>query len=734
MARAAPFAVVSVAALLHANASSAAAEISPPSSASLLTCLEPIARRFHVRIVDSSGRTAAIACVSLPQQITLEQALGRLLQPNGLVWRRLDDGTLEVIAASPQPRRVDLPALDIEGEPLPNVQRPDRLLATPLVEHATASTALDQRWLDTGPLLGFNQIGWYAPNVYGSGQSLAIRGTERDTDYFPALTVMFDGIELGTRLLDDELIPLGDVTNLTLARGPRAFEFGAGSQAGVISLKTAVPAAEASASAVAALGNLGARNAAFSWSGPLPIADLAATVALDRHELPSFVHQLEVPQANVDERRNNFGRIKLAYTPDSGFSAQLSALALSGDSSDQQVVAPEHISGQPPLPAFDPFDRNSYARDPIIAQTHARGAAGFVRYDRPDRWTIEANTSITTISRESTLYPSERQWSDDELRRRSDLTLSQHPAPDWTIIAAVEEDHIATLFHTPLAGLNHFAASTRSGSLWAEHSWNDAWTTGFGARWLYERTTEFASGGSYGYHVPIPLAVVEWRPWTEQAFTLSYGTGFRSGGQIDRGRVSAYAPERSENLELSWRAQWLDGTLHTAFSAFAGRIRNRYTYYLSSPDGNPILASVRDRGLEFELDAELSSRWRLRAGLGALNSRFSSLVYRYGDQTSEAPPQTATLGVRYGLAQGWYGAADAYHAAGAQYYNPSGYLPGYDVLSFRIGYRTAKWESALIATNALDEAYVDRVQLSAGELGYRLGNPRRIELLVKRAW
>jgi hypothetical protein len=54
---------------------------------------------------------------------------------------------------------------------------------------------------------------------------------ERDTDYFPTLTVTFDGIDLGTRLLDDELVPLDDVTKLNLARGPRTFESGDASQA-----------------------------------------------------------------------------------------------------------------------------------------------------------------------------------------------------------------------------------------------------------------------------------------------------------------------------------------------------------------------------------------------------------------------------------------------------------------------------------------------------------------------
>ncbi|HSE11126.1 MAG TPA: hypothetical protein VLB69_00710, partial [Rudaea sp.] len=102
------------------------------------------------------------------------------MKPNGLDWRRLDDGTVEVVAAN-RSAIVKLSALSIEGEPVAEPPRPDNPVATPLVARAMAFTAIDQRWLDSAPLLGFNQISWYAPNVYGSGQSLAIRGMERDT-------------------------------------------------------------------------------------------------------------------------------------------------------------------------------------------------------------------------------------------------------------------------------------------------------------------------------------------------------------------------------------------------------------------------------------------------------------------------------------------------------------------------------------------------------------------------
>jgi len=743
MARVALLARLSVAVLVCATtlpALAGPADFSKAESSPLLDCLEPIARAFHVRIVDATGLAARIVCIPPGQRATLDQVLDQLVKRNGLDWRRLDDGTIEIVAANPV-AIVKLTALSIEGEPVMEPARPDNPVATPLIERATAFTEIDQRWLDSAPLLGFNQISWYAPNVYGSGQSLAIRGIERDTDYFPALTVTFDGIDLGTRLLDDELVPLDDVTSLNLARGPRTFESGDASQAGLISLTTAAPAAEPVTSTTLGVGNLGARNAAISWSGPFGTSGLGATFALDSHRLPGFVRQLGVPDADVAERQNDFFRFKLSYMPQSapGFSAGLAALALSGDSSDRAVLAPISTSGLPNVAGFDPFDRNSYAIHPVVAQTRARGAAGFVRYEEPERWAIDAHASVTTIHRGAVEPPENVQWIDQEIRRRLGLTVVDHPSADWTIVAGLEHGAFATSFFTPLISglpaMSHLTTATDSASLWIERTWGSTWNAGIGARWVHEQMAGYPGQNDLSYNVPIPLAVLEWLPWTDNGFTLSYGTGYRSGGLVNAD--VSYVPERSRNIEFAWRAQWLDGSLHTALSAFDNEIHDRFTYFHANGAGDLTPGRVRDRGVEFELTADLSDHWRLRAGVGALSSRFSSFDYRYRDPTSEAPPQTATFGVRYGLAQGWYGALDAYHAAGAEYAisgQPVGHLPPYDVVGLRVGHQTANRDIALIAANALDARYVERFQFIAGSKGYRLGDPRRIELRAKWNW
>jgi outer membrane receptor protein involved in Fe transport len=230
------------------------------------------------------------------------------------------------------------------------------------------------------------------------------------------------------------------------------------------------------------------------------------------------------------------------------------------------------------------------------------------------------------------------------------------------------------------------------------------------------------------------VAVLEWRPWTDHAFLLSYGTGYRSGGLVNAD--AAYVPERSRNIEFAWRAQWLGGSLHSALSAFDNQIHDRFTYRVGSDPGNSAPGRVRDRGLELELTADLSDQWRLRAGIGVLNSRYSSFDYRYGDPTSEAPPQTATFGVRYGLAQGWYGALDAYRAAAANTTLPANGWTRAALRCARPARRIPNGESRHRADRGERARRTIRrtLPVHCGRKGYRIDDPRRVELRVNWTW
>ena len=409
----------------------------------MLTCLEGLAAQAQVRIVDASARAATAHCAGLHERVSLEQGLARLLTPAGLAWRRRGEGTLEILAA-PQRSRLDLSGLTVEGSPPDDPPRPDGRAPSLLAERAGGLTRIDRPWLDDAPLLGFDQLGRFAPNIYGAGQGLSMRGTERDQDVFPALSVTLDGMDLGTRLLDNELVPLDGLERIDFARGPRSFEAGGESAAGAIRLVSAAPSAEPRLRSTLGLGESGARRAGVEWSGPIDSTGVGATLAIQRRDLPQFFKQAAVPSANSERRENDSARMKLVFLPDyvPGLSAEFSALAISGESSDRWIVqAPDRPDGTPVPLNF--HDRISYAPMPVVARTRAHAAAGAVRYRFGPSAELEINGANTAIARRGAVYPARDIASfDTENRRRQGAELRLQLQPDWKLALGLERSEV----------------------------------------------------------------------------------------------------------------------------------------------------------------------------------------------------------------------------------------------------------------------------------------------------
>lgn len=739
---------------LHTNV---AADESP----TLLSCLEHIADAAHVRIIDSSNRAGALSCGPERQTRSLDASLDALLKQTGLTWRTLPDGTIEIVAAVDD--TLALRPLDIEGDPVDVPRVPQMQSPTPLIDRVLTTTTLDQRWLDTAPLMGFNQIGQYAPNVYGTGQSLAIRGIERDVDYLTALIVRFDGIDLGTRLLDDELVPMHDVTELTIARGPRSFETGGGTEAGAIYLSTAAPSADPTTRLMAGVGTRGEWHSAASWSGPLGTPDLGATIAVERHELPQFINEILVPQASAGKRDGESERLKIVFTPESmpGLTAQLAMLQLSGDSSDRWIQT--RVSDGAPVSQFDPYARDSYDASPTVAQTHARGEAAFVRKETTNGLVVDIHGSNTAIERDSNQLPvtANPAIADHEDRRRIGIDL-RYPFGDWTVATGAEQsnddlrsDYVYPRSYTFTAIDSRNQIDTRSAFVWIEHHWSSEWSAGLGVRNVrddvFQSEAAFdglvVSASRYTKSIGIPLALVEWSPMPDQTFSLTSGGGYRDGGiALYPPQLVVYKPENEQETEFTWRARWSAAT-KTTLTVFNNDIRDRYTFNPSLPAGSTDSdGRATLRGAEFEVESQIASLWLLRAGIGVLDTTYRTFAHGdvdlSGKPTPAAPSRTAVLGVRYGAQTGWYGAADAYHAEAAEsgpYEFPQLHRPPYSLLNLRAGFRTGPWDASLIVSNALDAHYVDRAELfptlsEASLVRYRLGDPRRTEFRMTWTW
>jgi len=729
----------------------------------LLGCLEQLSQRSGVRIVDASRRVADSRCGETRERLSLQAALQRWLTPLSLGWKRLDDGTIQIVDATRQ--RMDLAALTIQDAATPQVAQllePGAVLApTPLAESATAVTRIQGDWLQRAPQMDLSRIGRYAPNMYGSGQGLAIRGIERDiardTDYFNSLTVSLDGIDLGTRLLDDDVVLLDDLQRIDLVRGARSFEAGSASAAGEVRLLSPAPAAETEFQVGGGWGTEGAAQAHARWSGPLTDGGLSGSAVLAYRRLPDSVRYRYVPEAGDNERKTTNARVRLDYSPDGvpGLQAGLSALVVDADSNDRLVLPDSSVQHGQEFPR-DVFDRVSFARAVGWMRTRGQGLAAFARYESSDDTLLELHANDTNIHRDVRSLPRDgRGQRTNEERNRVGVRV-QRKFTNTTAAAGLERTSFTSdlaedwkpYVSSPLTrSTTRLHLETHSAWVWLVQQWSSSWHPGLGLRWLRDSMAEVNNAPVFDIssheNLLLPLATVQWQPIDGHALVLSRTSGYRSGGSqptLDLRGYEQYPAERERSTELAWNAQWAAST-SSNFTLFHGMVTQRYTLNLTHDA--PGVAQID--GAELEVVHTFSPRWRARVGLGVLearNRRGAGGEYDRrlaGHRTGSAPPRTQFVGVRYGEKQGWFAALDAFHAAAAQ----SGPInhrnqrrPAYTLLDGSLGYAADGWQATLVASNLTDAEYAERYVASSRVLpaGWRLGEPRRVELRLDFRW
>jgi hypothetical protein len=364
----------------------------------LLDCLEQVTALTRVPILDASGLVRARQCSTLRGNFTLTQLLDRLLSPAGLGWLRRRDGSIEVQFGYGE--QVHLGPLNIDSTPLPDLT-PASAAGPPvtvLAREAMSATRLDEERLRSEPLLGFSQLGRYAPNVYGAGAGLSVRGQERDSDYYSGLGFSLDGIALGSYLIDGDLVSVAALGALEIARGPRSFEHGAASAAGSVNLYTPAPDEQPTTRISLGWGDRGSWRSGASWSGRFdPGGESGLRVAVERRSLPNLVREQYAVQANRPHRSIDNLHAKLNWVPEQvpGLSAEVALLAVEGDDAPLWASInfdPRHLHGSA-----------SYAEDAVRRHTRALGSAAQVQYGGED-WQVSARVNTLVNQRDGVWY------------------------------------------------------------------------------------------------------------------------------------------------------------------------------------------------------------------------------------------------------------------------------------------------------------------------------------------
>lgn len=747
--------------------------------APLPRCLEQISAATGARfIVSPQLARSAPRCRGAAPTADAAAALDAAFEPAVLRWRLRDDGVY-LLAASTVQSAGTLDVLTIEddaegGGPAGEAEDVSVGGVRPAIADLATSTRYDASELAASPLVRFNQIGRLAPNVYSSGQSLSIRGVPRDNDFFTGAGVWLDGIDVGTLLLDHNLLGVDALASLEYQRSSAGFTDGAGHAGGAIRLTTPDPSPVFGGRIDGSGGERSAWSARASATGALWDGGLSGRIALGRRDDPRYVRSVVVPElaGSIDQREDD--SVKLLFEPEAlpGFTLALNAFRIEGDAPDRSVARPGQ--GVP----FDIFQGISHDRSAVDWDLAATGRGLRATQDLPGDGQLVAWGSSLDATREGTAL---RQAAltgrrrDDEDRTRFGFGWSQPFGDGWRAYAGLERqilerrdldirDTVSTL--PPASSAREtLTEELRLGNtaLAAELSWRDAhWTVAAGLRRVDESVRfrfleRFEPAGTTaddtlteatrsGYSRNLPAFSAEYRFDERHAVGANANRAWRTGGFSEVRVIGEYPPERLDTGELYWRARWADDRVGTRLAVFRTDWRDRTG--IDGTIGAEITEPWRTRidGAELEFDAALSESWTLRGGLGWLDARHLDGAYTLffrefdlaGERAKDAPRNTALLGLTWRGEGGWSAGIDAYHAGAAESATFVADAVGeavplrreaYTVVDARLGWTHGPWSVALVATNLFDEEYIDRF-VERRAFSRIIGEPRQVELSV----
>ena len=600
-------------------------------------------------------------------------------------------------------------------------------------------------------------------------------------------SVTVDGVILSTQGNAAGPIDTWDLAQVEVLRGPQSTTQGRNALAGAIVLRSQDPTPFWDFKALLQGGELGSRQAAVAGGGPLG-DELAFRLAYNLQRDDGAVTNVTRGRDDWDNGDSRRGRAKLSYSPEfwQGAHAQYTHAdsdVYFGDAvvSRARAAQGERVSES----SEDEYTQVDSTLDSLElelpfgdgALTSVTGSSRTTRYQQydfnrsaqPDDGVIRFDNADDGVNQELRYrHAGERvQWVAGVFAGESDEAL------DIRI-----RDAVVPLFAGLEVVLDGDIASRQdkvSRALFAEADWQllPRWTLTAGLRYDRERV-EYAYDGEYRVPrgslngVPLPGAPLEplvdqsgalppdaadsgradfavWLPklglthalTPAQTLGATLQRGYRSGGvSINpvRGTLVQFAPEFTDNIELAWRARWLDAALRSRINLFYLNWRDQQVDVPLSE--NPLDTQTENAGRSRLYGGEAELRWRasaaleLWAGVGLTRTQFIDFTSSVGDnfkgnEFPNAPRTTGQLGLAWQAASGWFVDADVGVQAGSfrrPNNDPVERNDGRTLLNARVGWENAAL-TVFVAGRNLGDAYY--VSSKAGN-GATVGEPRVI--------
>jgi iron complex outermembrane receptor protein len=160
------------------------------------------------------------------------------------------------------------------------------------------------------------------------------------------------------------------------------------------------------------------------------------------------------------------------------------------------------------------------------------------------------------------------------------------------------------------------------------------------------------------YSKPTWRVALEGKPAEDTLVYLSWATGFKAGGFVQRNQVPrptlpTFGPETVEVVEVGAKATALDRRLSASVAVFSGDYEDLHIRIIEPVSFSPITSNAGDariRGAETEFEAALHPRLRLTGAVGWLDAEYRRIEPTVPDLTlqsklTDSPEWSANLGL-----------------------------------------------------------------------------------------
>ncbi|MEM8594888.1 MAG: TonB-dependent receptor [Pseudomonadota bacterium] len=738
---------------------------------SLTAALDAFSDASGLTIVYDSALAAGLESPGVAGELTTDAALSLLLQGTNLTFRFTESGAvaLDAVAAAGDDGAILMDQIVVQGE----------LQARTLQETQTSVSVATGDALERRGDRSVYDFIERAPNVSQTAgrQGFTIRGISQSGfsgASEPLISVQVDGVALPQSAVNSIIFPTWDLEQVEVLRGPQSTQQGRNALAGAIILRSRDPIYENEYRVRAGVAMRDYFEGAFSFNQVLVEDKVAVRFSGELSRDDGFVDN---PTLGIDDAVPSdleSGRAKLRLNPTDDLEAIFSFSYQRSERGVSQVVDD-----------LFPDQRVKFANLRDFNETTQNTAGLRLTYDLTDRLSLESETTYywqdgsaaldldqTAAMIGESFFDGRTDVFEQDLRFLFDGDFYTGVGGFFFSRGTVEGDNIGfsrgPIVPLPLppgvsaVGTTSTDNTTRNMAVFGEIEIEAArFLPGLsfivGGRYERERqdfsgTTNFflepgptpdfpffgeqsnSREANFDAFVPKAGVIYEWLPGLSTSFTFQQG--YRSGGSSRSGAtglVSDFDPEFTNNYEIAFRGEFLDGALVTNANAFYTRWNDQQVRRFG--EFGIVDVTIENAGESRLWGAEFSAtyfptdRLELFGSFGYANTEYLDYVTGADDFTGNefpaAPKFTGAFGAAYSFDNGISIGVDASYT-GSSFNDPDNTdrtkADSRFLVNAQISYETGGFLGGLYVRNLLDNDYSES-RFGTDPLLSRTGEP-----------